>query len=183
MSTVQLLLWLLGGLVVIAIIAGIIGRHYVRKGASEPVVVKLVNQISDRVIDTVRHPITVAVLDEVADVLRTGSYTKNLAAALRENETEIKAMVNEKIMADPTTKAIGLLPFHERIINQVSETVLRVILEVLVDARTEELVNDVLRDNIVQIRKAVRAREHQNVGTLDSPDPAALQQPRSPGPA
>ena len=84
-------------------------------------------------------------------------------------------MVAEKIMEDPSTKAIGLVPFHERIINQVSETVLRVIFEVLADPRTEELVNDMLRDNIVQLRQAVRAREHEKLDDLPPPDNGASQ--------
>jgi hypothetical protein len=65
-------------------------------------------------------------------------------------------MIAEKIKQDPTTGQIRLLPFHDRIINEVSETTLRVILEVLADPRTDELVADVLRDNIAQLRQAVR---------------------------
>ena len=65
-------------------------------------------------------------------------------------------MVAEKIKDDPTAGAINLLPFHDRIIEQASETTLRVILEVLADPRTDELVSDMLRDNITQIRQAVR---------------------------
>jgi hypothetical protein len=68
-------------------------------------------------------------------------------------------MVSEKIKQDPTTRRIGLLPFHDRIIDEVSETTLRVLLELLVDPRTDELVSDMLSDNISQIRAAVRERQ------------------------
>ena len=91
-----------------------------------------------------------------AIVLRTGHYTRNIASALRENHEEIKDMFAEKIKADPSAKEIGLLPFHDAIIEQVTETALRVLLEVLADPRTDELVSDMLRDNIDQIRQAVR---------------------------
>jgi hypothetical protein len=171
-STLSWILWIVGGFVVISVAAAIVGRHFVKRGMSEPFIVRTVNQVSERVIDTVRHPITVAVLDEVADVLRTGHYTKNLASALRENEAEIKAMVAEKLKDDPTTRAIGLVPFHDRIINVATETTLRVILEVLADPRTDELVSDVLRDNIIQLREAVRSREHEKLGDFEAPDPA-----------
>jgi voltage-gated potassium channel len=98
------------------------------------------------------------VLDEVASVLQTGHYTRNIAAALEENRIELKQMVAEKIRDDPTAGRIYLVPFHERLIEQISETTLRVILEILADPRTDELVSDMLRDNITQIRQAVRER-------------------------
>ena len=83
-------------------------------------------------------------------------YTRNIASALEENREEIKDMVAEKIKEDPSASAINLIPFHDRIIRVTSETTLRVILEVLADPRTDELVSDMLRDNITQIRQAVR---------------------------
>lgn len=159
MSTTQLVLVVVGGVVVLSLAAGFIGRSLVRVGLREPFIVRLINRASERVVDVIKRPITIAVLDEVADVLRTGHYTKNIAAALRENHDEIKEMVSETIKADPTTRRIGLLPFHDRLIDEVTETTLRVILELLADPRTDELVSDMLRDNITQIRSAVRARQ------------------------
>ena len=60
---------------------------------------------------------------------------------------------------DPTAGRIGLLPFHDRLVGEVTETSLRVILAVLADPRTDELVSDMLRDNITQIRQTLRDRE------------------------
>lgn len=69
-------------------------------------------------------------------------------------------MITEKIRADPlATKSIGLLPFHERIIEEATEASLRIVFEILADPRTDELVSDVLRDNLNQIRSALSARE------------------------
>ena len=153
---VELSLWIALGLVVLAVIAGLVGRWLYKRGLSEPFVVRLINRASDRIIETVKRPITIAVLDEVASVLQTGNYTRNIASALEENRAELMEMVAEKIKDDPTAGAINLLPFHDRIIAQASETTLRVILEVLADPRTDELVSDLLRDNVNQIRRAVR---------------------------
>jgi hypothetical protein len=155
----SLTLWIVGGVVALSVVAGIVGRHFVRRGIREPFVVRLINRASDRVVDAVKRPVTIAVLDEVADVLRTGHYTRNIASALRENREEIKQMVAEKIKEDPTAGAINYLPFHDRLIEQVSDTTLRVILEVLADPRTDELISDLLRDNIDQIRRALRERQ------------------------
>jgi hypothetical protein len=150
--------WVVLGVVAVAILAFVVGRWLVRLGLREPFVVRLINRASDRVVAAVKRPITVAVLDEVAAVLETGHYTRNIAAALRENRDEIKTMVAEKIRDDPTAGRIYLVPFHDQLIEQLSETMLRVILEILTDPRTDELVSDVLRDNVTQIRRAVRAR-------------------------
>ncbi|MBE7189262.1 hypothetical protein [Jatrophihabitans endophyticus] len=155
-QTVALTLWVVLGLVVLAVVFALIGRWLYQRGLHEPFVVRFVNSVSDRVIESVKRPITIAVLDEVADVLQTGNYTRNLAAALEENRTEIQQMVTEKIKQDPTAGAINYLPFHDRLISEVIETTLRVVFEVLADPRTDELVSDLLRDNITQIRRAVR---------------------------
>lgn len=159
LSTASWVLLIVGGLIVLAILAAFVGRALVRRGLREPFIVRLINRASENVIDVIKRPITIAVLDEVAEVLQTGHYTRNIASALRENQEELKQMLAEKIKQDPTTRRIGLLPFHDRIINEASETTLRVLLEVLADPRTDELVSDLLRDNINQIRVAVRARE------------------------
>ena len=159
MSTGELIWITVGGAIVLAVLAALIGKVLVERGLREPIVVRLINRASENVIDVIKRPITMAVLDEVADVLRTGHYTRNIASALQENRTEIKEMFAEKIKEDPTARRIGLLPFHDRIINEASETTLRVLLEVLADPRTDELVSDLLRDNINQIRAAVRAKQ------------------------
>lgn len=159
MTTTQLVLLIVGGAIVLAIIAGFLGRWFWRRGIRVPLVVRLINRASTRVIDLIKQPLTVAVLDEVADVLRAGHYTRNVAAGLRENHDQLKDMIAEKIKQDPTTGQIRYVPFHDRIISEVSETALRVLLEVLADPRTDELVSDVLRDNINQIRQAVRAQK------------------------
>jgi hypothetical protein len=159
MTTTQLVLLIVGGAIVLAIIAGILGRWFWRRGLRVPLVVRLINRASTQVIDLIKQPLTVAVLDEVADVLRSGHYTRNVAAALRENHDQLKDMIAEKIKQDPTTGRIRYLPFHDQLIGEASETTLRVLLEVLADPRMDELVSDVLRDNINQIRQAVRAQK------------------------
>jgi hypothetical protein len=158
-STTSWVLIIVGGAIVLSILAAFVGRALVRMGLREPFIVRLINRASERVIDVIKRPITIAVLDEVAEVLQAGHYTRNIAAALQENQEEIKLMFAEKIKEDPTGRNIRLLPFHDRIISEASETTLRVLLEVLADPRTDELVSDLLRDNISQIRAAVRARQ------------------------
>ena len=159
LSTTGFVLVVVGAAIVLSVIAGFLGRALVRRGLREPFVVRLINRSSERVISVIKRPITIAVLDEVAAVLQTGHYTRNVASALTENHDEIKAMIAEKIKSDPTTGHIGLLPLHNRLIDEVTETTLRVVHEILADPRTDELIADLMRDNITQIRAAVRARQ------------------------
>ena len=147
-------------LVLVSVLAAFVGRALIRRGIREPFVVSFINRTSERIVTTIKRPITIAVLDEVADVLRSGNYTRNIASALHENHEEIRSMITEKIRSDPlATKSIGLLPFHERIIEEATEASLRIVFEILADPRTDELVSDVLRDNLNQIRSALSARE------------------------
>jgi hypothetical protein len=147
------------GSIVIMVAAGYIGRAAIRRGRKAPFVVRLINKASDQVIDIIKRPVTLAVLDEVGDVLMAGNYTKNISDALRENEPELRAMIAEKVKQDPAAKTIKLVPFHDRIIDETSQATLRIVLAVLADPRTHELITDVLRDNIAQLRKAVRDQD------------------------
>jgi hypothetical protein len=159
MTTSQIALIVAGAVIVFGVGAGLIGRWYWRRGMRVPLAVRLINHASAQVIDLIKQPITVAVLDEVGEVLRTGRYTRNVASAIRENRVQIKEMIAEKIKQDPTAGRISMVPFHDRLISEASETALRVILEVLADPRMDELVSDVLRDNVDQIRRAVRQKQ------------------------
>jgi hypothetical protein len=159
-STSTWVLIILALIVLVSVTAAFLGRVLLSRGLREPVIVRLINRTSERVVTVIKRPITVAVLDEVADVLRSGHYTRNVASALDENHQQIKDMITEKVLAEPiAANSIGLLPFHEKLLQEIAEASLRVIQEVLKDPRTDELVSDILRDNINQIRTAVSANE------------------------
>ena len=115
-------------------------------------------------------PLTIVVLDEVAAVIQTGHYTKNISDALVENHYELKALVTEKVSEDPNVRLISRLPGYSTVVGEVTETTLRVLIEMLGDPRTDELISDLLRNNLEQIRLAVRDREHERVGPHAAPD-------------
>jgi len=117
----------------------------------------LITHFSDPIIDTIKRPITVAVLDEVIAVIKTGTYATNVRAALDENREELEAMVLELVRDDPTTGKLKYLPFHDDIVQLVSTTVLRLVDGALDDPRTTELVSDIIRNSATQVRAAVRA--------------------------
>lgn len=118
----------------------------------------LVDRFTGTIVEVIKRPVTVAVMDEVTGVLQTGHYTRNVAAALEENRDELEAMILELVLADPQIGRLKYVPFHNDIVHLVSSTVLRLVFEVLEDPRTDELVADILRENIQQMRDAVRGR-------------------------
>jgi hypothetical protein len=181
-SVVQLVLLAIGVLVVLSVAAAFLTRALVRRGMRAPFVVRRLNRISLWFVDLVKRPITVAVLDEVADVIQTGHYTRNISSALLENRDELVALVAEKVRNDPASRVVGRLPGYDTIVSQVSETTLRVLIEMLGDPRMDELVSDLLRNNLDQIKRAVRDQEHRKVPGFAPPGaPPDLSPMRGPG--
>jgi hypothetical protein len=163
LSTGQWVLLVIGVLVALTVLSGILTTLLVRLGLHTPWVIRRMNRLSDKAINLVKRPLTVAILDEVADVIRTGHYTQNVSAALVENHDELKALVAEKLRADPNVRLVSRLPLYDRVVREASETTLRVVIEMLADPRMDELVSDLLRNNLEQIKRAVRARAHEAV--------------------
>ena len=170
----EIVLLIVGVFIVLAIGAALLTRALVRRGVRPPFVVRRVNRFSEWVVDLVKRPITIAVLDEVADVIKIGHYTKNISAALVENHEELVSLVAEKVRADPATRVVNRLPGYDAVVTQVSETTLRVLIEMLGDPRMDELVSDMLRNNLEQIKQAVHEREHEDVPPHPPPDPSPM---------
>lgn len=170
--SVSELVWLtLLLVVVLTVVSAWLTRALVRRGMRAPFVIRHLNNAAERLAELVKRPITVAVLDEVADVIATGHYTKNISAALVENHDALIEMVQEKVREDPSARVVNRLPGYDLIVSQVSETTLRVLIEMLGDPRMDELVSDLLRNNLSQIKLAVRDRAHEGVPQHDSADP------------
>jgi voltage-gated potassium channel len=125
---------------------------------------RLVNRFTGSIVEAVKRPITVAVLEEVAAVLGKGHYTRNVARALEENQRELRQMIQEKLREDPQAGRLSRLPFYNDIVESVVDASLRVAEQVLHDPRTDELVADILRENLEQLRAAVRQRQVAEAG-------------------
>lgn len=125
------------------------------RAVGEQFTYRLVDTFSEPIVRAIKKPITVAVLDEVVKVLETGNYPENLAKSLTENQTELRAIISEKIAADEQLGKLRHVPFHGEIVQAVIDTAFRVILEVLQDPRIDDFFSSVVRDNREQIRYAV----------------------------
>lgn len=171
LSTLQVLLLVVALLLGGSVLAVLIGAGLLRIGLRRPPVADRASGLVEWALGPVKRPLTIVVLDEVAAVIQTGHYTRNISQALQENREELKALVTEKVRQDRNVRLIGRLPGYDTVVGEVSETTLRVIIEMLQDPRTDELVSDLLRNNLTQIKEAVRMRAHEDVGPPAPPDP------------
>nr|WP_280399566.1 ion transporter [Nocardia carnea] len=117
----------------------------------------VINHFVGTIVEVIKRPMTIAIMEEVTAVLRTGHYTRNIATALEENRSELDEMIVEMIKNDPQTGRVRYIPFHDEIIRLVADTVFRILFQVLADPRTDELVSDMIRENVDQIRESVRS--------------------------
>lgn len=123
---------------------------------------RLVDRVQGTVVNAISGVITIAMLDRVADVLVKGTYTENIAKALAKDEGVLRQMVLEKLKSDPQTGRLSWLPYHDEIAQNVISAVLRVAESILNDPRTDELVADMLRANLDQLRSAIKEQEESS---------------------
>ncbi|MFD9890724.1 ion transporter [Amycolatopsis sp. NPDC059027] len=140
--------------VVVVLLLVRIGRAADR-ALGEQFTYRLVDKLSEPIVQAIKKPVTIAVLDEVVKVLETGNYPENLAKSLSENRAELQAIIREKLSEDPQLGKLRRLPFHDEIVRSAVDTSFRVILEVLLDPRIDDFFSAVVRDNREQIRRAV----------------------------
>lgn len=117
----------------------------------------LVNRFKNVIVESISSAVTVAVLDEVREVLTRGQYARNIARALEDNQQELRAMIAEKLQEDPRAGRLQRLPFGRDLTDSIIDVGLRLVEQVLQDPRTDELIADILRENLEQIRASVEA--------------------------
>ncbi len=119
----------------------------------------VVNRFTDTVVEVIRRPVTIAVLDEVIPVIAAGDYARHLAAAIDENRAELDALVVDLIRQDRAAGSLRFLPFHDEVVRLVTDTVFRISKGALDDPRVHELISDVIREAAVQLRESIRSKE------------------------
>lgn len=119
----------------------------------------LVRRFRHVIVDSISAAVTVAVLDEVAQVLQKGQYVKNIARAFDQNQAHVRAMALEHLRDDPQLRRFARIPFFDDLVEAMVGVTLRVLKDFLEDPRTDELVADVLRENLAQLRAAVEEKD------------------------
>jgi hypothetical protein len=106
---------------------------------------RLVNRFKTAIVESISSAVTVAVLDEVEEVLVKGAYARNIARALADNREPLRGLIAEKLREDPQAGRLSRLPFARDMTEAVLDTALRVVEQVLTDPRTDELIADIDR--------------------------------------
>jgi len=122
---------------------------------------QLVRHFSEPIVNAIKRPITIAVLDEVIDVIKTGDYATNLSHALDENRLELESLVLDLLKEDRTTGKLKYVPFHDDIVKIASDAVFRIVQGALDDPRVHELIADVIRNSATQLQQSVRLGMHE----------------------
>ncbi len=112
------------------------------------------------IVETLGDAITVKVLDETLDVLQKGTYTQNLADAMERHGDDMMAIVAEKVKSDPQLGAVRHVPFFDSVVETSSKVTQRILIDLLRDPRMDQMVKDIVKLNVEQIRAAVREREY-----------------------
>ncbi|TAM10119.1 MAG: ion transporter [Nevskiaceae bacterium] len=126
---------------------------------------RIVNRFRQTLVAAISDTVTIAVMDQVADVLHKGTYTKNIVNALEHNEAELRQMVFEKLRTDPRTGPLTRLPFYRSVVDGVMDSIIDITRNILDDPRTDSLIADILSGNIRQLKEAVRANNAPDAAT------------------
>lgn len=124
---------------------------------------RLVNRFKNAIVESISGAVTLAVIDEVEEVLVKGAYARNVARALAENREALRGLIADKLRDDPQAGRLSRLPFARDLTGAVIETALRVVEQVLSDPRTDELIADLLCENLDQLRASVAANAEPGV--------------------
>lgn len=120
---------------------------------------RLARQSKSVVAEALSDVVTVQVLDRVAAVLHAGQYTQNIARVMEQREQEITEMVTENLKNDAELGLVRKMPFFGDTVRISSRVTQRILISILADPRTDELVADLLKENIQQIRDSVKRNE------------------------
>jgi hypothetical protein len=120
---------------------------------------RIVARTREVVVESVADAVTLRVLDQTLAVLQKGEYTRNLADALETHGDDMMAIITEKVKKDPEVGAVRHLPFFDSLVATSAKVTQRILIDLLRDPRMDQMVKDIIRLNVEQIRADVAKRE------------------------
>lgn len=146
------------GVLVVAVLLARFGRVFDRLYGDEAFF-RALAKAKRLVVEWVADAVTLRVLDQTALVLQKGAFTRNLADALEAHGAEMEEVVLDKVRSDPSMARVKHLPFFDDAVELSSKVTRRVAIEALRDPRMEQMVREVIRANVQQIRDEVAKLE------------------------
>ena len=122
---------------------------------------RFTSRIKRDLVSSISGAVTLAVLEEVEQVLHKGTYTANLVKALDRNRPQVRKLLLDKLKQDPTAGRFRRIPFYDDIMEAAVDASLRVVNDLLRDPRADHFVADVLYENLEQIHHAVARKEEK----------------------
>lgn len=120
---------------------------------------RIIKRFKGLIVEVVSDAVTVRVMDMTLDVLQKGEYTKNMADHLEAHGDEMMEIIMERVKEDPKIGRIKRVPFFDEVVATSSRVTQRLIIDLLRDPRMDQMVKDIIRQNVQQIRQAVREKE------------------------
>lgn len=142
----------------IAVILSRFGRAADR-AFGEAFTARLVSKFKNVIVEIIGDAVTVRVLDMTLDVLQKGDYTRNLAAHMEAHGDDMMDIIVEKVKTDEQLGRIRHVPFFDDVVTTSSRVTQRLLIDLLRDPRMDQMVKDVIRQNVEQIRAAVKENE------------------------
>jgi voltage-gated potassium channel len=146
------------GALVVAVLLARFGRVFDRLYGDEAFF-RAVARAKAVVVEWVADAVTLRVLDQTLQVLQKGAFTRNLADALEAHGDEMEEVVLEKVRNDPSMGRVKHLPFFDDAVELSSKVTRRIAIEALRDPRMAQMVREVIRANVQQIRDDVAKLE------------------------
>ncbi len=111
------------------------------------------------IVEALGDALTIRVMDMTLDVLQKGEYAANMAAHLESRGDEMMEIIHDRIRDDPEIGRIRHIPFFEEIVEATSRVTMRLSIDLLRDARMDQMIKDIIKQNVGQIRAAVKQNE------------------------
>ncbi|WP_421793213.1 ion transporter [Hydrocarboniphaga effusa] len=120
---------------------------------------RFTSRLKRDLVSSISGAVTLAVLEEVEQVLHKGTYTANVVKALDRNRPELRRLILDKVKQDPTAGRFRRIPFYDDIMEAAVDAALRVSSDLLRDPRADRFVADVLFETLDQIRSTIAVKE------------------------
>ncbi len=120
---------------------------------------RLLTRFKSLIVEVIGDAVTVRVMDMTLDVLQKGEYAKNLADHLESNGDDMMQIIVEKVKSDPAIGKVRHVPFFDDLVATSSRVSQRLVIDLLRDPRMDDMIKDVIRQNLQQMRAAVAEKE------------------------
>ena len=144
----------------IAVIMSRFGRAADR-AFGEEFTYRVIRRFKNLIVDAISGAVTLRVLGETEQVILKGRYTHNLADAMEARGDEMLQIVVEKLKDDPKVGRIRHMPFFDDVVATSSRVTQRIAIDLLRDPRMDEIVKDIIRQNVEQIKAEVQRKEDE----------------------